>query len=262
MIQKGVERTVAHIPEMREILSSLSYDSVVVWDADNTLFKSRHELGSDQWFGALLGIARTKHGNQFEFDLMKTTYNQVQAFTEVVEIEQKTIRMIKMLNTIKIPQILLTARNAELFQVTYRQLHRCGIHFNSSNMIFCDGEDKGRCLERFLARLQCHASHIVMIDDKKYNVESVRDAAIRMNSRFNGFVYEFLNTEIQSFDVRYAHFQLSLVMHLLDEKAKRFVESLELTWEKNHANANRTLHFYQMKINVHDNEEEAYTSQP
>lgn len=254
MFQKGEERTVAHIPEMREILSSLSYDSVVVWDADNTLFKSRQELGSDQWFGALLGIAKTKHGAQFEFDLMKTTYNQVQAFTEVVEIERKTIRMIKMLNRIGIPQILLTARNDELFEVTVRQLVSCGINFYPANMIFCDGKDKGRCLENYLAMLPRQIPHIVMIDDKKYNVESVRDAAIRMNSRFNGFVYEFMNAEVQAFDVKHAHFQLSLVMHLLDEKATRFVESLELTWEKHHADANRTLKCTQ--------EEEAYTPRP
>jgi Protein of unknown function (DUF2608) len=254
MINKGVERTIAHIPEMRAILSGLSYDSIVVWDMDNTILKSRHELGSDQWFGALVGIAKTKHGAQFEFDLLITTYNQVQAFTELVEIEEKTIKIIERLHRIGIPQILLTARNGELFEVTMRQLDSCGIYFNPSHMIFCDGQDKGLCLENFLSNLVCPIPHIVMIDDKKYNVESVRDAAIRMNARFNGFVYEFLNAEVQSFDVQHANFQLSFVMHLLDETAKRFVESLDLTWEDHHAKANQTLKFHQMEIITQEEE--------
>lgn len=115
-------------------------------------------------------------------------------------------------------------------------------------MIFCNGQNKGHCLEMAFARWRYRPAHIVVVDDKEYNVQSLREAAIRMNIRFNGFVYQFLNDKVQSFDVRHAHFQLALVTHLLTDTVQIFLKSLELGWERHHEEAYSQLRFHNLII--------------
>lgn len=241
--RKGKDRNIEHIPNIRGILSGISYDSVIVWDLDNTILQSRHELGSDQWYGALLGIAQAQLGPKFCLEVLNTTYNQVQSLVDVQKIEHDTIKLIDYFNRIGISQWLVTARNTGLYETTQRQLEKCNIRFIAERMLFCNGQNKGHCLEMTFARCHYRPAHIVVIDDKQYNVQSLREAAIRMNIRFNGFVYQFLNDKVQSFDVRHAHFQLALVTHLLTGTAQNFLKSLELGWEKHHEEAYSQLRF-------------------
>lgn len=255
MGNKGIAREIKSISNMRNMLSGISYDSVIVWDLDNTILQSRHELGSDQWFGVLLAIAKSQLGVNFKFQLMQNLYNQVQSLVDIDVIEHDTIKIIKYLHRIGVPQWLVTARNLELREVTLRQLEKCHIYFDAQCMIFCDGQDKGMCLENTFARLGYEVPHLVMIDDKPYNVESLRQAAIRMNSRFNGFIYEFLHEKVRAFDVGHAHFQLSLIVHLLNKSAQDFIKSLDLSWKKEHVNANDILRFANFVIELDPPEE-------
>lgn len=122
MERKGKDRNIQHIPKIRGILSGIDYDSIIVWDLDNTILQSRYELGSDQWYGALLGIAQAQLGPKFCLDVLNKTYNEVQSLVDVQKVEHDTIKLINYFHQMGISQWLVTARNTGLYETTQRQL--------------------------------------------------------------------------------------------------------------------------------------------
>ena len=68
--------------------------------------------------------------------------------------------------------IFLTARRAELREVTERQLAACGIEVGSSDIYF--NEKKGEALREILSVKSVR--EVVFVDDMEHNLESVRAA--------------------------------------------------------------------------------------
>lgn len=222
-----------HINNIKELLTSrhIQFNSIVYWDLDNTVFQPTKELGSDQWFENFYALSKSKLNASFQLALMIETYNAIQAHVDVTHVEPKTIQIIQRLNTIGIPQVFLTARNAKLAAITVRQLEQVGIKASEYPIIFCDGRDKG---EMLVKSLQEKPAHIIMIDDKSKNIQHIEKAAAQRDIPFSGFVYNFLLEKVSQFDIGFSHFQLSCLQHKLPLQVQNFIDALELTWEPKH----------------------------
>lgn len=222
-----------HIQNVKSLLQSkkISFNSTIFWDLDNTVFQSKKELGSDQWFCGFHHLAKTKLGSHFKMEYMIATYNAVQAHVEATHVEEKTVTIIKYLAAAGIPQGFITARNLDLKTITQNQLSSVGINHKNHQIIYCNGGNKGRIL---IEQLRFYPRHVIMIDDKFENVLNIQKALENIDIPFTGFHYEYLRNKVESFDIGYAHFQLSLIQHALPKMVKDFIHQLELSWESHH----------------------------
>jgi hypothetical protein len=230
---QSTQTQIFSIQNIKQLLTSrrIGIRTIICWDLDNTIFQSTKELGSDQWFGHFFQMANSKLASAFKLEQMIQTYNAVQKYVDATYVEPETIKIIKALHAIKIKQVFLTARNNDLIEITHRQLQQVGINPSLFPIIFCNGRDKGKVL---FENLRFVPRHLMMIDDKVENVEHIQNACLQRDIPFTGFHYNFLLKKVKSFDIGYAHFQLSLIQASLPQYINDLIKRLELSWEEKH----------------------------
>lgn len=225
------------IQNIKQLLTSqtIRFNSTIFWDLDNTVLQPQQELGSDQWFVSFHQLAKTQLAGNFKMEYMIATYNAVQAHVEATHVEEKTITIIKYLAAVGIPQGFITARNLDLKSITENQLRSIGIHPKKHQIIYCNGGNKGQIL---IEQIKFSPRHLIMIDDKLENVLHVEKALAGIGIPFTGLHYDYLREKVETFDIGYAHFQLSLIQHTFPPIVKNFIRSLEISWESHHEEEN------------------------
>jgi hypothetical protein len=225
----GVEHPVHEIQQIREILNHISFDTVVCWDLDNTLLQAKHELGSDQWFNALIRHILPKIPvSPLAIEWAISVYTHVQHLTQVQPVESVVIKLIRLMHQIGIPQYIVTARGAELGVTTLRQLQQVGIEFNPDHIIFCSGKNKAECLEVCLNSLPEYPRHVVMVDDKASHVHDIKLLAQNKRIRFSGFSYRHLDDKVSQFDMGQANYQLGLIYDELPPHIQKYIDTLAI----------------------------------
>jgi hypothetical protein len=221
--------TIKEIYHIRDILNSIHYNSWVIWDLDNTIIQARHELGSDMWFTVLMAetIRRYNHDAVF-VRLALELYNYVQHLTHTEPAELNVVNIINRLHEIGIPQMIVTSRSEALRHTTLRQLRENGIHFDSNMILFCNGQNKGQHLERFLIRTKHVPSHFIMIDDKAPHLVHMQELAQKYQITFQGFAYRHLDTKVKAFDINKAHHQLMMLKRHFPEELQEGAELLSV----------------------------------
>jgi hypothetical protein len=228
MLQRyGVDHPVHEIHQIRQVLNHISFDSLVCWDLDNTLLQAKHELGSDQWFNAMIShVLKKMPSEPLAIQWALSVYTHIQHLTQVQPVEPVVIKMIRLMQEIGIPQYIVTARNNELVDTTLRQLQQVGLQFNKNNIIFCSGRNKAECLELFLDVLPRNPRHVVMVDDKASHVHDIKRLAQMKQMRFNGFSYRHLDHKVTHFDMGLANYQLSLIFDVLPHHIQEKIDHL------------------------------------
>jgi hypothetical protein len=237
---------------IRDILKLISFDSWVLLDLDNTVMESLLELGSDQWFTQLIEHAcQLQPGNTpSAVAEVITIYHAVQHHIRTKAVEPSVVNLIKALQDCGIPVIGLTARDRSLIDTTFRQLDEIGIDFSRnrpshepvielgdnpkntaiyhSGIIFCSGNDKGKCFLSLLEKCKPHPRHIVMGEDKEKHLIHVRAAAESKGMRFDGLRYGFLDAKVKDIQMKKAHIQLAHIKDKLPPLARAAIDKLQI----------------------------------
>lgn len=180
------------------IFSHVSPNTLIVLDINNTLMHTAQELGSDRWAKHEIE-KRMKKNNFSKEEVMSsfvTEWEKILIASETLPIEPLIPQWIYMLQKKNIPLIGLTACNVEMAYCTTKQLHSIDIDLSQTSpysqsveifggtaskyiegIIFVGlNNDKGETLKRFLAQIDHKPEKILVVDDKKKNIESVQKA--------------------------------------------------------------------------------------
>lgn len=243
--------SVYHSNNIREILKHCTYNSWVILDLDNTVFRSLQDLGSDQWYTRFFeyATAQITPDKDEAFILVITVYDAVQHHVSQIPVELEIVEIIRRLQDIGVPVLGLTARSSRISQRTLQQLCENGIdfsrcwgnyHFNLApegnytpvfhdGVIFCNSLNKGKCLKSFSASTGLYPRAVVMADDKEKNLHAVKAAQEETGGSFVGIRYGRLDDEVAALDLRKATIELSKISHLLPEEARAAIAKLNIS---------------------------------
>ena len=203
----------------------LSSQTLVVYDIDNTLLRSNHLFGSDQWFNWQF----TELTNQSDLSMAKSfpelleIQNQIFSLGKMNIVESSLIQYIKHLKASGVSIIALTSRGPDMKEVTMRELNRNQIDFNDSklgydltpeftingktekliyqNGIFMtSGLNKGEMLIGLLKKFKRQFKHIIFIDDHKKHTERVYSVLAAESLDINTFRYGHEDIRVKMFN--------------------------------------------------------------
>jgi hypothetical protein len=234
---------------IKSILKHCQHNTFVVFDLDNTLVESTQDLGSDQWFVKLMEEAYRLSPGQETIELVLAIYYAVQRQVTLQTVEQQTISLITLLQDLNIPIVVLTARGDKICRSTIEQLKRIGIDFSkqwsnieyllkindrtptaffSNGIIFCDGNDKGKCLFSFFQAIKNQPAHVLMVDDKEKHLRSVQAAIEAYQGKFTGIRYSFLDEKTKTVDMNSANEQMKKISHTFPMDVKQGLAKIGL----------------------------------
>jgi hypothetical protein len=227
---------------MANALANTNEGDVVVLDIDNTVLEPVQTLGSDQWFGYLLGkYKKSGLDENTAVDKAIIDWIQVQELTKVRLVENTTPDLIKSLQNRKIMVFALTARPVELKRVTAAQLRFTGIRFQKNNALYTNNRDielykgilfvgpkhnKGTVLQNFFQTLNIQPKRLIFIDDKEKHVKNMDDVFARTGLININFRYGAADSRVRAFnatiaEIQWDYFQRSQGILLSDEEAQK-----------------------------------------
>lgn len=249
---------VLEIKHIRDVLKHTSHNSLVIFDLDNTLVESTQEVGSDQWFVSLSQYAANIMVDSAEtISLVLSIYHEIQFHIDLRAVQQEAIRIIQILQDLCIPVLALTARGTKISEPTLKQLDKIGIQFHKQwdeefslpkdemhapifrqGVIFCDGADKGKCLDYFLHYKLFSPKHVVMVDDKAKYLISVGKMLKQYHAQFVGLRYSFLDEKVRAFNWERSLEELFAITHRLPLDIQRNLKRLNIINDRQLLQAN------------------------
>lgn len=230
---RSTHSQIVDITSIQEMVGYIKEDAWLLTDLDNTINEPHivcdhpvSVLGTDQWFSAIMQYAcelilDTKEAAETVIAI----YNELQKYTQMKPVEDQIVDVINHYQK-KIPIIGLTARGIELKPDTLRQLKEIGIDLNE--IIFCTGKNKGLCFKEYLKTFESIPQYIVMIDDKRKNLEEVEKITLEMGIQFIGLRYGFLDEKVKNIDMAIAKIELTQIKHYLSNPTQNLVEKLNI----------------------------------
>jgi|HubBroStandDraft_4_1064222.scaffolds.fasta_scaffold298758_1 hypothetical protein len=234
---------------IKSILNHCKHNTFVVFDLDNTLVESTQDLGSDQWFVKLMEETCRLLPGKETVELVVAIYYAVQRQVSLKTVEHQTISLITLLQDLNIPIVVLTARGDKICRTTIEELKRIGIDFSkqwsnmeyllklndgksraffSNGIIFCDGNDKGKCLLSFFQSIKNQPAHVLMVDDKEKHLKSVRAVIDAYQGKFTGIRYSLLDEKIKKVDMKSANEQMKKMLHAFPHDVKQALAKIGL----------------------------------
>ena len=197
---------------------------LVIFDIDNTLTKTKQDLGSDQWF--FYQVEQFVQAGLSRADAVNTVlplYNILQMHIPLKLIEAETPTLIIRLKQLGIHIIALTSRGFELINRTVEQLNNLGVNFADSSffegfanaqyrgkdgIIFCHGHAKDIGLLEAFKRSHYFPFLVIYVDDKENYLFCVGDMLYSNKINFYGIRYSRLDAHVAQFDPVSANWQL------------------------------------------------------
>jgi hypothetical protein len=249
--RSDLSNSIIETNSMRDILKLITYNTCVIFDLDNTVMESFHELGSDQWFVKLIEHACQVIPNTDEaIACVVALYHAVQHHVTAKAVETNVAMLIKRLQEAGVSIVAVTARDACLVAPTLRQLKSIGIDFSyqgidtvsepivkdnklvayyHQGIIFCSGNDKGVCFEAYAKQYGCHVQSMLVIDDKEKHLRALQKTAKSMGVlSFKGVRYGYLDQKVSELDMQAAHIQLHYLKPTLPAAVHPHIEKLQI----------------------------------
>ncbi|OGT42252.1 MAG: hypothetical protein A3F42_05190 [Gammaproteobacteria bacterium RIFCSPHIGHO2_12_FULL_37_34] len=238
---------------IRDVLTHTSCNSFVIFDLDNTLVESTQEMGGDQWFVSLSQYAAKMVVDSAEAaSLVLSIYHEVQFHIDLRAVQKEAIRIIQILQDLSIPVLALTTRGSKISEPTLSQLNKIGIHFSKQwsddfialprherysptfreGIIFCDGADKGKCLNEFFNYKQFYPEHVVMVDDKAKYLVSVGKVVTQYGAQFIGLRYGYLDEKIKTFNLEQSMQELIGISYRFPRPIQHVLGRLSITHDR------------------------------
>lgn len=175
---------------LKEALSEVRPDTLVLVDLDNTLVRSVDGVGSNRWFRQLTREATALGVNdKLLLKVIKRVFDQLNSRSGSWLIEENTPSLLSELVSAGIRVNALTARDPELITFTLAQMKSLGFQLSqnsdhevsmlgdkaiaSDGVIFSAGPRKGHALALFLDQNRLRPKKIVIVDDSLTNLVDV-----------------------------------------------------------------------------------------
>ncbi|VVC75492.1 hypothetical protein AQUSIP_07820 [Aquicella siphonis] len=277
MVSRHAQSDIHDIHQIHELLRECHINSLIGWDIDNTIYEPDplfSDLGSDQWFASLLECARQLLDSKNDAcQVSITLFREVHYLISVKPVEPKTVKMIHLLQDVNLPTLAITARGTDILDLTMDQLNQIDIHFSKQwgdisfeldigekndppyfhhGVIFCNGHDKGTCLQAFakqaarhyersnldpeikqyailtLRQLSRQKLDVILVDDKEKNLHVVKALAKRNGWSYTGLRYAHLDEKVRNFDMTKATHQLIQMQERLSFSGRAAAKKLEI----------------------------------
>ncbi len=236
----------AEIKEINDITNVKQYakdnSTLVLFDLDNTVLKSKSPWGRDECFSASLNYLQNKHNISISdaVQIVLPSYRMAVYNEGINLVEKKVTNVINNLKENGKHVIALTARSTyKLVDTTQKQLNNHGIQFSFYNkqinnfanttklenalfafgIMSCANNNKGTCLKHLLQYLKIKPTKIVFIDDKRKYLEQVEETLNSLGIEFLGLRYGFCDKEVASFTLT------DTDKELLDQEYAKFDET-------------------------------------
>lgn len=239
------------IKSLKEVMTEVLKDkqeTLIVFDLDNTLIRTKQSFGSDQWFRRELKVQEAMYAvtkdradkNKSEaMQVVLDKWRKVQTLTDVGPVENDTADNVRKLQE-KFKVMGLTARPVDLAYVTQRQLIKgAGIHLEKNKFpsidiplvqtsdynlkaLFTGGilhagnNDKGPLLLSLIEKLNLNPSKVIFFDDIKANIDNVEGALKKANIDHMCYYYRATKDEVEAFEKNEA------LHKALEAKSRRF----------------------------------------
>jgi hypothetical protein len=215
------EPMIREIASFREALSALTASSMIIIDLDNTTFEATQMLGSDQFFSYLVrrGVADGLTEREAKARALEQS-RPIQPVSPVRAVEAVTPGLIAELQARNFPVFALTARPFAWVLGTTAQVASLGIDFSRTTptlqadlregrmrqgiFFLADGVDKGTALIGLLHSWNLRPAHVVFIDDKLSNVQSVSRSLAEADIPHTTFRLGAADARVAAFDERIA----------------------------------------------------------
>jgi len=256
------DQSAQHPAEIKsEIVESKKFSDLLIYsqdaneiflDLDNTLVHSVIELGTDQWFSSLWkDVSEIILDKEEHALVVLTIYNAVQHQTQFQKVEQDVVNIIESLKNSNKKVFAITARGNEIIEPTLNQLKKLEIKFSSTGetfsldvpgvnkniptckdgVIFCNGQDKGKCLEAYYKHFEQKPKKAVIVDDKKNNVVAVQTKIVELGGSCVGIRYGYMDEVVAQFETQgkhKAHQQLMMLCKNLPQPAQDVLEKYNI----------------------------------
>jgi FMN phosphatase YigB (HAD superfamily) len=217
--------------------------TLVVFDIDNTLLRQDSMIGTHQWGDymkerAMRAGLSENEAKQYQYRV----FGQLQDKLNVVPVEVEVLGLLKTLEDKNIKHFALTARSAILKDVTAKQVETLKHNFSKKfplqkdltkiekhlhqGIIFSGDVPKGELLKTIVENSPNEFDHIVFVDDKLYNLESIEKSFTNNPIKLESFRYSAADVFVNNFNPVIADLQYSFILeskHLVtqDELASR-----------------------------------------
>lgn len=227
----------SHITDVKDLVED---DAWVLVDFDNTLFQAKQALGHADWFydevkqGVKRGLEHDEAVREAYVHWVK-----VQKFCSVQPLEENFVPFLLDLQNRGVVVLGLTLRQPMVADSTMRQIDSLGIDFLKTAPIkkdfdipakshatylkgalfASDYNKKGEIFETFLSMIGQSPKKIVLIDDKKKNVEDLEQIANKMGIEYLGIYYTAIEKAEPIYSRELADFQYRMLEKILSNEA-------------------------------------------
>lgn len=203
-----------------DLLPHTQPETLVVFDLDDTTFRTASMLGNDAWFNYQVS-AGMQQGFSAETAVQHILplYLVIQYFAQLELIDHNFPALLKTLANNNIHSMSLTTRSMGLVERTKQELTRLGVSFAqnapcdhdlalglthtacyTNGIIFGANNNKGKILLQFLDTIGYQPKKIIFVDDKRSHLESLERAIEYRGIRFVGLRYSAEDERKTQFD--------------------------------------------------------------
>ncbi len=239
------EAKIQELPNLAGLnFSQIGPDTLVVFDIDNTLIRQNHMIGTHQW-GDYISERAVRSGIAADEakQIQYRAFAEVQPYANVVPVEEGIKSILSSLSQRNIKHFALTARAAQLKEITKTQIKILNHSFAESfpaqkdqkvlqeylddGIIFSGSTPKGELLKKIIENSTTEITHIIFIDDKLYNLESVEKSFAESNIILESYRYGAADVVVNSFNPQVADIEYSIFKDqrqiISDEEAAQLV---------------------------------------
>lgn len=228
---------------IKDMACEATPDTLLIFDIDNTLYRTVQMLGSDEWFYSHLSAQQKKTKDKEEaLNTCLDLLHAIQAVTQVQPMEPCTASVVKQLQEQGYTVMALTTRGPQIGYTTLRQLDSIGIDMRKSpptttsfyletmaqvqflrGVLFTNGQHKGKALSQFLRQATLKPKRIVFINDKLAHIKEV--AQIESEGiEFLGLRYSGSDEHVKKFNPDVAEMQLNFFLNLLSDASAQILQ--------------------------------------
>lgn len=218
MIGLNAQAAISELASYKDLdLSQIDKDTLVIFDIDNTLIRQNSMVGTHQW-GDYIRDRGVRRGMDVKAasELQHKLFADLQSKVTVLPTENEVTVILKQLSERNIPHFALTARAPIIKDVTISQLQILGHDFSTSfpeqkdisqldsflkqGIIFSGSTPKGELLKLIIENSVRKPTHVIFIDDRSYNLESVEASLKDYPVKLNSYRYGGADASVKNFD--------------------------------------------------------------
>ncbi len=242
--------------QIKDILSYVDPQTLVIFDLDYTLFRSSQNIGMPEWIHYFINNELSQGASRIE--AFKKWYPAWLKAQEIIDIEVMDSEIYNILNYLEINSVGLlglTARGSVSAEITEKQLSKLSLRLNRNalsnlpvkfefevpvllqNGVLYTHEfnDKGTVfiewfheVQKFLSKTTIF-NKIIFIDDSDKNIYSMEEAAKNLNLSYIGFHYIAADIFKAKFNPKIAEMEAALLMKCHSSfEAKNAIHALHI----------------------------------